>query len=203
MDIRDYLADYGISCLAQARKLDDLAVGFNGWLSALDMDIGGEWARLWTSFVKGLSLGRIRIGDSEDTILWLFDKVSGKVSANKAYELIISDLLPPPSDYVISQIWHFNIPQKLKCFIWLAFFCKINTWDNLCNRGWLGPNRCCLCKEEAESIDHLFVTCPFVREVLVHLKYLTDSRVDWSMPTLTENIINWLGYDRMPSYFPF
>ena len=142
VDLRDYLADYGISCLAQAQKQDDLVVGYNGWLSAHDLDLGGKWANLWTSFIKGLSHCGIRIGESEDSLLWMYDKVSGMVSAKKAYELIISDLLPPPSDFVISQIWHFNIPQKLKCFIWLAFFCKINTWDNLCNRGWLGLNRC-------------------------------------------------------------
>ena len=71
---------------------------------AHDLDLGGEWAEQWTSFVKGLSHGGIIIGEKEDSLLRLFDKESGLVSAKKTYELIISDLLSPPSDCVISQI---------------------------------------------------------------------------------------------------
>ena len=142
VDLREYLANYGISCLAQAQKLDGLAVGYNGWLSAHDLDLGGEWVEQWTSFVKGLSHGGIRIGESKDSLLWRYDRVSGMFSAKNAYEFIISNLLSPPSKCVISQIWNFNIPPKLKCFTWLVLFCKINTWDNLCNRGWLDLNRC-------------------------------------------------------------
>ena len=56
MDLREYLNDYGISCLAQAQKLDGLSVGYHGWLSAYDLDLGGEWEEQWTSFVKGLSM---------------------------------------------------------------------------------------------------------------------------------------------------
>ena len=124
--------------------------------------------------MKGISHCGIRIGEVEDSLLLLCDKDSGMVSEKKAYELIISDFLPPPSSYIVSQIWKFNIPQTLKCFTWLAFFNKIDTWDSLCSRGWFGPIRCFLCKEEAESIDHLFVNCSFAREVLVFLGNLTN-----------------------------
>ena len=67
-----------------------------------DLDLGGEWAEQWTSFVKGFSHGGIRIGDLEDSLLWLYDKDSDMVSAKKTYELIISDFLPPPSGCIIS-----------------------------------------------------------------------------------------------------
>ena len=51
---------------------------------------------------KGLSHGGINIRDVEDSLLWLYDKDSGKVWENIAYDLIISDYLPPPSDCIIS-----------------------------------------------------------------------------------------------------
>jgi hypothetical protein len=44
----------------------------------------------------------------------------------------------------------------------LNFFCgwqritKFLTWKNLQQRGWEGPGRCQLCKEDSEDIDHLF-----------------------------------------------
>ena len=124
------------------------------------------------------------------------------VSAKKAYELIILDFLPPPSRCIISQIWNFNIPQKLKCFTWLDFFNKINTWDKLCNRGWLGPNRCFLCKKEVESIDHLFVGCSFALEVMHFFDSFIDIHMDCSEPTLTGNLISWFEKDRKLSYLP-
>ena len=89
-------------------------MGYNGWYSASDLDLGGEWVDLWTSFVKGLSHGRIKIRDDENYLLWLYDKESGKVSTKKAYEVIVSDYFPPPSERIISKVWNFNIPQKLK-----------------------------------------------------------------------------------------
>ena len=45
-DLRDYLADYRISYLMQAQKHDDLSQGFNGWYSAMDLDLGGHWVVL-------------------------------------------------------------------------------------------------------------------------------------------------------------
>ena len=44
-DLRDYLADYGITYLAQAQKQDGFSQGFNGWYSASDLELGGEWAK--------------------------------------------------------------------------------------------------------------------------------------------------------------
>ena len=109
----------------------------------------------------------------------MYDKKSGKVMEKKAYELILSEYLPPSSDCILSQVWKFNIPQKLKCFIWLAFNKKKNTLDNPCKRGWLGPNRCSLCKTDVESIDHMFVGCPFAQEVLHNLGNIFDVHLDW------------------------
>ena len=71
-------------------------------ISAHDLDLGGEWVDRWTSFVKGLSHGGIKISEVEDSLLRLYDKVSGKVSTKKAYDLIISYYFPPPSDCIIS-----------------------------------------------------------------------------------------------------
>ena len=90
----------------------------------------------------------------------MHDKKSSMVTTRKAYELIVSEHLLLSLDGILTQVWNFNIPQKLKCFTWMAFNKKINTCDNLCKRGCLGPNRCFLCKIEAETIDHIFVECP-------------------------------------------
>ena len=74
----------------------------------------------WSTYVKGLSHGGIRIGNFEATLLWMFDKKMGKVTTRRAYELIVSEQLMVMDDNFLLKVWHFNIPQKLKCFIWLT-----------------------------------------------------------------------------------
>ena len=104
----------------------------------------------------------------------MYDKKLGMVTAKKAYELIVSENLPRANHGILTQVWHFNIPRKIKCFIWLALNGKINNWDNLCMKGWLGPNRCNLCKLSVEPVYHLIVDCTFAQEVIYSLNRLFD-----------------------------
>ena len=68
-ELRDYLNDLGISNLARAQNLN--VCGHDGyyWYTASDLYLGGEWAEQWSTYVKGLTHGGIRIGTSEDTLL--------------------------------------------------------------------------------------------------------------------------------------
>ena len=56
-DLRDYLEDYRIFSLAQARNHTPYASGY--WFSAEELDLNGEWKTLWDKFVMGLEYGRI------------------------------------------------------------------------------------------------------------------------------------------------
>ena len=84
VDLRDYLSYYGITCLAQAQKHDCLSNALNGWYSASYLDLWGDWVDIWTSFVKGLSHGGIKLRNTEDSLLWMYDKKSGNFTAKKA-----------------------------------------------------------------------------------------------------------------------
>ena len=121
------MSDYGITSLAQAQNLDGPSIGLNYWYLITDLCLGGVWADQWSSFVNGLSHGGIRLGNHEDSLLWMFDKKLGMVLAKKSYELIVYEHLPPIRDDLLPKVWGYNIPQKLKCFIWLAVNNKINT----------------------------------------------------------------------------
>jgi zinc-binding in reverse transcriptase len=61
-------------------------------------------------------------------------------------------------------------PHKIQIFIWLALKNKIHTIDNLIMRGWIIPNMCCLCKQAAKKVQHLFSQCYYtntVRQLLI------------------------------------
>ena len=104
MDLCDYLSNFGITSLAQAHNLEGPSIGLNYWYSATDLCLGGVWAEHWSSFVNGLSHGGIRLGDHNDSLLWLFDKELGMVSTKKSYDLIVSKHLQPISDDLFPKI---------------------------------------------------------------------------------------------------
>ena len=88
------------------------------------------------------------------------------------------------------KIWYFNIPLKIKCFVWLTCNKKINTWDILSKNGWIEPNRCSLCKEEAESVEHLFVSYCFLKEVIGGFICILNVHIHWNASTFLENLSN-------------
>ena len=93
--------------------------GPNGpkWYSATDLLLGGERAAQWSSYIKGLTHGGIRLGNVEDKIIWMYDEQKGSVAAKKAYDLIVSNHRSIMENDIILKIWHFNILHKIKCFI--------------------------------------------------------------------------------------
>ena len=119
--LRDYLCDYDISTLNLPYNLGDGANLQSYYLSATDLDLGGSWKDQWTDYVKGLTHGCIKLKEVKDTLLWMFNKVTGVVSSSSAYDHIISSLIPlsPVSSH--SHIWCCNVPLKMKCFTWLSW----------------------------------------------------------------------------------
>ncbi|RVW13836.1 hypothetical protein CK203_079440 [Vitis vinifera] len=56
-------------------------------------------------------------------------------------------------------IWNPSVPSKVCFFAWEASWGKVLTMDQLKKRGWAVANRCFLCCEEEESIDHILIHC--------------------------------------------
>lgn len=112
------------------------------------------------------------------------------------------DYLPHLLENILLKVWNFNIPLKLKCFTWLSYNKKLNTWDNLHKRGWIGPDRCSICKLDAETSDHLFVDCFFLHEVLHNLDCSFNVQLVWSDSTLSGNPTRWFSKDGDLLYLP-
>ena len=87
-DLRDYLEDYGICTLAQARNQTSFASGYS--FSAYDLDLQGEWKFHWENYIRGLEFGRIRLSDHRDSLLWSHNNYVGPLTAAMGYEYITS-----------------------------------------------------------------------------------------------------------------
>lgn len=55
--------------------------------------------------------------------------------------------------------------MKILNFIWKLLHDSIPVFSILNSRGIAAPTRCLLCDDNDETINHLFLTCPFARAV--------------------------------------
>lgn len=69
------------------------------------------------------------------------------------------------TDFPINVVWNTNVPTRVCFFTWLVHHNSILTLDNLATRGRTLVNRCCMCKEDLESINHLFIHCKVANEI--------------------------------------
>jgi hypothetical protein len=84
------------------------------------------------------------------------------------------DLLNDQTVYLKKYIWKIKVPLKIRIFMWFLHRKVILTKDNLLKRNWHGCAKCCFC-DENETIEHLFITCPF-------------AKIIWRIVSMTFNI---------------
>ena len=90
-------------------------------------------------------------------------------------------------------IWSPSVPTKVSFFAWEASWGKVLTLDQLKKRGRVLANRCFLCCEEEESIDHIPMHCSKAR-VLWELLFALFG-VTWVLPfSVRDTLIEWRGF---------
>lgn len=57
------------------------------------------------------------------------------------------------------KVWSMDIKKKIHIFLWKACHDRIPVGVNLKKRGMKVDDRCRICGEEAESIEHMFFHC--------------------------------------------
>ena len=66
-------------------------------------------------------------------------------------------------DFPYRLVWNPVVPQKIGVFAWETAWGKVVTLDQLKRRGMTFANRCFMCEEEEETIDHLLIHCKSVK----------------------------------------
>ncbi|RVW42420.1 hypothetical protein CK203_070906 [Vitis vinifera] len=88
------------------------------------------------------------------------------------------------------MIWSPCVSTKVSFFAWEASWGKVLTLDQLKKRGRILANRCFLCCEEEESIDHILMHCTRAR-VLWELLFALFG-VTWVLPfSVRDTLIGW------------
>ncbi|GJN34910.1 hypothetical protein PR202_gb23618 [Eleusine coracana subsp. coracana] len=93
--------------------------------------------------------------DVQDEHKWRFSE-SGQYSAKSAYTTLF---IGATQFQPWQLIWKSWAPSKCQFFMWLALHNRCWTADHLAKRGLPHPERCGLCDQEEESMQHLLIGC--------------------------------------------
>nr|CAN72177.1 hypothetical protein VITISV_012537 [Vitis vinifera] len=126
--------------------------------------------------------------DLEDRMVWKETK-DGIFSVKSCFNsLDHSSAVPFPWRI----IWSSFVPSKVGFFAWEASWGKVLTQDQLKRRGWKLANRCPLCCDEEETINHILIHCPKAK-VLWDLLFSLFG-VNWVIPfSVRDTLLGWLA----------
>lgn len=83
-------------------------------------------------------------------------------------------------------------PIKVACFGWIVIRESCLTQDNLQRRGFILSNRCYLCENGLESVNHLFIHCIIAKQCWE--LSLSRCGVTWIMPSdIRSLLVSWQG----------
>ena len=94
---------------------------------------------------------RVCLGFSQDdkfllkSTIWAMRKPSNHLQSN-----------------ILNWIWKLKLLPKIKIFLWLIIRNALPTCEFLSIRNIEFPNRCYICSQNFENIDHVSKSCPFV-----------------------------------------
>jgi len=61
--------------------------------------------------------------------------------------------------FLWKSVWQTQTPSQAAFFAWSVVLDKILTMDNLRKMHVILVDRCCMCKRNGESVDHLLLHC--------------------------------------------
>ena len=113
----------------------------------------------------------------------------GMFTAKIVCDLILESNTEPVNSLWNAWVWKASGTLKVVCLVCLKY--QILTWDVLQSKGLVGPNWCCLCKREAENVDHMFDGCIFFQRVLLTVAQYFKLTMRWDSDKLVDNVYNW------------
>ena len=98
----------------------------------------------------------------------------------------------PAFDFPYRLVWNQVVPPKIGVFAWEATWGKVLTLDQLKRRGMTLVNRCFMCEEDKENIDHLLIHCKSAK--LLWNLFLSIVGTSWVFSySVFHTLLTWQG----------
>jgi hypothetical protein len=125
----------------------------------------GNNREVWFHLIERLM--RVQILDEPDRFIWALTPTG--VYSTKSY---YAELLNGHTQYLRKYLWKLKVPLKIRIFLWFLHRKELLTKDNLIKRKWIGCKKCVFCDAD-ESVQHLFISCPFARDIwrIIHFTF--------------------------------
>ena len=95
------------------------------------------------------------VNEMEDMLKW--EETKNGIFSVKSMHLALRSR--PVESFPWLGVWKTGVQPKISLFTWEAIWGEILTCDQLQKRGFTLANRCHLCLEEEETMDHLLLHC--------------------------------------------
>ena len=105
----------------------------------------------------------------EDKIIWAYSHDCNFNLRSATWGM--RRVLTHPKYKLLNWIWKLKLLPKIKFFLWLVIRNVIPIGDFLTARRLEIPNRCYLCHQDIENIDHVSKKCHFVTSIWDRIKY--------------------------------
>ena len=155
------------------------------WADCINPDLGmhalQEYLELWH---------RVQAWEPTETgpdvFTWSWE-ANGQYSVRSAYAAKFwgREVIP-----TTELTWKSRAPSQCKFFTWLALRNKCWTSDRLSRRGLPHQDKCPLCDQEEETIDHVLLACVFAMTMWAAV-CTTLVKPEW-MPTPQDSLQSWL-----------
>eukprot|EP00253_Pinus_taeda_P030883 PITA_30883 len=189
------LESKGIFFLHQIEKIGHSTIWGQSWKTSDEINLDQVWWVEWHQFTQELGRSNVRIIDRPDQLVWAFAE-TGNYAPKAGYNFLISKKGWEAPDWWSKQLWMLKCPKKARLFFWCALKEKAPTWDVIQARFMSGPSRCPLCKNESESIHHLFIHCPFTKRVWLETQVLIRTNCNWEGASLKATWESWWNQNR-------
>jgi hypothetical protein len=161
------------------------------WKTSSSLLLDGELSAEWIRYTKHLNEAGICLQERPDKLIWTGGDKSGYISVRNIYKALTEEIWPTRDLTWRNRLWKWNCPLKIKLFTWLLTENKLLVWDILQKKGWSGPNRCILCKENSETSHHLFVSCTFTQQVWKQVTETLTVTTQWQGNTASACFSSW------------
>lgn len=161
--------------------------GYTKGVGGLSWQGIAEFLQLWDCLME------ITLSNQEDHHIWRLEG-SGIYSSKSAYKVFLQ---------WVTHLWAVETPLEILgsaqmqiFFLWLAIRKQCWTADKLAKRGLPHPEKCPLCDQEEETVQHLLTTCVVARQVWfevfspLNLSGLVPQLVDSNVATWWRRALN-------------
>jgi ribonuclease HI len=173
-----------------------------GWKDDRTLGLSEPETLTWDRYLRALGRANIRLNERTDELIWEGDP-GGFYTPKAGYILLSTDPIQREVKWWWRKLWKQKCPTKGKLLTWSILENKVPTWDVLQRRQFQGPSWCTLCKAQGETIDHLFLRCPFTLSVWEEASNLNTTIGPWRGDSFEEALADWLSTRTPKNIKPF